>query len=51
MKFVISIIRKIIPEELPRYLGRWRIEYCKMKINNKVDLTMTYIMKELSWRN
>ena len=38
MKFVISIIRNIIPEELPRYLGRWRIEYCKMKINNKVDL-------------
>lgn len=38
MKFVISLIRNIIPEALPNYLGRWKIEYCKMKINNKVDL-------------
>ena len=38
MKFVISLIRNIIPEALPNYLGRWKIEYCKMKINNKIDL-------------
>jgi hypothetical protein len=38
MKFIISIMRNIIPKELPTCLGRWRIEYCKVKINNIVKL-------------
>jgi len=39
MKFIISIIRKIIPKELPKPLGRWKLEDCNIKINNKVDLS------------
>ena len=38
MTFIISIIRNIIPKKIPTYLGRWRIDYCKVKINNIVKL-------------
>jgi len=38
MKFIISIIKSIKSKELPTYLGRWRIEYCNVKINNTVKL-------------
>ena len=38
MAYILSIIRSIIPKEIPTYLGRWRIDYCKVKINNTVKL-------------
>jgi hypothetical protein len=38
MNFILSIIRNIIPKELPISLSRWRIEYCNVKINNTVKL-------------
>ena len=38
MSFIISIIRNIIPKEIPTYLGRWKIEYCNVKINNTIKL-------------
>jgi hypothetical protein len=38
MNAVISIIKSITPTTLPKYLGRWRIDYCKVKINNTIDL-------------
>ena len=38
MAFIIYIIRNIIPKKIPTYLGRWRIDYCKVKINNIVKL-------------
>ena len=38
MAYIISIIRTIIPKELPTYLGRWKIEYCNVKISNIVKL-------------
>jgi len=38
MKFIFSMLRNIRHVELPKYLGRWKIEYCDLKINNKVDL-------------
>ena len=38
MAYIISIIRTIIPKELPTYLGRWKIEYCNVKINNTIKL-------------
>jgi len=38
MKFILSIIRNIIPKEIPISLGRWKIEYCNVKINNTVKL-------------
>ena len=38
MNFITSIIRTITPKEVPKYLGRWQLEHCKVKINNTVDL-------------
>lgn len=39
MKFFKNIIEKIFSKDLPKPLGRWRIEYCNKKINDKIDLS------------
>jgi len=39
MKYIKTIIRNILPKDLPKPLGRWRIEYCNNKINHKIDLS------------
>jgi hypothetical protein len=39
MKFITTIIKKILPKELPKPVGRWRIEQCNVKMNQKVDLS------------
>ena len=36
MKFITDIIKRLIPKQKP--LGRWNIEICNKKINNKIDL-------------
>ena len=38
-KFLISIIKKILPKELPKPMGRWRIENNNKQMNYKVDLS------------
>jgi len=37
--YFISFIKKILPKEIPRPTGRWRIEQCNKKTNNKIDLS------------
>lgn len=39
MRFIRSIIRKWIPAEMPKPLGRWNNEYCDIKLNQKIDLS------------
>ena len=39
MKLIITMIRNIIPKELPKPVGRGRIENCNKQMNNKVDLS------------
>lgn len=39
MKFLKNIIDKIFKKNLPKPLGRWNIDYCKKKIDNKIDLS------------
>jgi len=39
MKFINTILQKIIPKEVSKPLGRWRIENCNTQINNKIDLS------------
>jgi hypothetical protein len=39
MKYIISIIKKILPKELPKPVGRWRTEECNIKMNHKIDLS------------
>ena len=39
MKHIMSIIKKFLPRDLPKPVGRWRIEECNVKTNNKIDLS------------
>lgn len=36
MKFFSNIIKQFIKKDI-KVLGRWNIEYCDKKINNKID--------------
>jgi hypothetical protein len=35
----INIMKKMIPKDPPKILGRWNIDYCNTKVNNKIDLS------------
>ena len=39
MNYIKSRIIKLISKDLPKPLGRWKIENCTNKINNKIDLS------------
>jgi len=39
MKYLTTILKKIIPKEIPKPVGRWNIEQCNNKVNYKVDLS------------
>ena len=39
MKFIQKIIQQIMKKEQPKQLGRWNLEYCNTKLNNKIDLS------------
>ena len=38
MKFITNIVQKMVKNE-KKILGRWNIDYCDKKINQKVDLS------------
>jgi hypothetical protein len=39
MKFIKTIIQKLLPKELPKPVGRWRMEKCNNQMNHKIDLS------------
>jgi hypothetical protein len=39
MKLFMSIIKKLMPKEIPKPVGRWNIDYCNTKMNHKIDLS------------
>ena len=39
MKYITTILKKILPKQVPKPVGRWSIEQCNIKTNNKVDLS------------
>jgi hypothetical protein len=39
MKYVMSVIKNLFRKELPKPMGRWSIEQCSKKMNNKIDLS------------
>ena len=39
MKYLSLIIKKIFSKEIPKPIGRWRIENCNAQMNNKIDLS------------
>jgi len=38
-KYIINFINKILPKELPKPIGRWRIENSNTQMNHKIDLS------------
>jgi hypothetical protein len=38
-KYITNIIKKIFPKELPKPMGRWRIENSNKQMNYKIDLS------------
>jgi hypothetical protein len=39
MKYIINIIKKFLPKEISKPVGRWRIENCNSVMNHKIDLS------------
>ena len=39
MKFIINIIKKFVPKEVSKPVGRWRTENCNKQLNFKIDLS------------
>jgi hypothetical protein len=39
MKHITTFLKKLLPKELPKPVGRWRIENCNKQMNHKVDLS------------
>ena len=39
MKYIKKIIKNVLKKELPKPLGRWKIESDITQINNKIDLS------------
>jgi hypothetical protein len=39
MKYIINFFANRLSKELPKPIGRWKIESCNKKINNKIDLS------------
>jgi hypothetical protein len=39
MKNIIIFFSKLLQKEMPKPIGRWKIENCNTKINNKIDLS------------
>jgi len=39
MKYLTNILKNLMPKELPKPVGRWRIENCNTQMNTKIDLS------------
>jgi hypothetical protein len=39
MKYLRNLIKRIISFDAPKPVGRWRIEECNIKLNQKIDLS------------
>jgi hypothetical protein len=40
MNYIKTVIKNILPvKDVPKPLGRWGIENCNIKMNNKIDLS------------
>ena len=38
MKYL-AFLKQFIPKELPKPVGRWRLEQCNKQMNEKIDLS------------
>ena len=46
MKIITTIIKRFIKDD-KKVLGRWNIDYCDKKMNNKIDLSLLKFVHEL----
>jgi hypothetical protein len=37
--FFFKLVKRVLKPEEKKLLGRWNIDYCNKKINNKIDLS------------
>jgi len=39
MKLLFDFVKRFIPKDIPMPVGRWRIEDCNTRLNQKIDLS------------
>jgi hypothetical protein len=39
MQFIMKFIQRISLKELPKPVGRWKLDYCNTKLNHKIELS------------
>jgi hypothetical protein len=39
MKFLLNIVKRFMPKDVAKPVGRWNIEQCNKKTNYKIDLS------------
>ena len=39
MIFIVKMIQKFTQKEIPTPLGRWGLDYCNKKVNQKIELS------------
>lgn len=39
MRYIITIIKNLLPKDIPNPVGRWRTENCNIQLNHKIDLS------------
>jgi hypothetical protein len=39
MRYIITFVKRLLSKELPKPIGRWKLEECDIKMNNKIDLS------------
>lgn len=39
MKRIVDFVKRFVPRDIPVPVGRWRIEQCNTRLNQKIDLS------------
>jgi hypothetical protein len=39
MSYFAKFIARVLPKQLPTPVGRWRIEYCDVRLNKRIDMS------------
>jgi len=39
MKYIVNIVKRFLQKDLPKPVGRWRIENCNSQLNRKIELS------------
>ena len=39
LKYVVNILKRLMPNDIPTPVGRWRRETCNKALNTKIDLS------------